>query len=134
MNYNKILADFNEMFLTDNQEEVLLQFLKSYELQRKMNLDMKSAFVNSIHTPTKNLSWKKIQEISKKEKQLTIELKKKRSKKYMTLFRYQADIFRMKKENISLENIAKYLIIKYSLPKNLQPSRQNIFNFLKDYK
>ena len=137
MNMHKVLSDFQLLFSdkkNNEMEDALLVFLRSFEYQRQQNIDLKSAFINSIKTPTKQLNWEKIQEIEKKNQQLKIELKKKRSKKYMLLFRYQSDVFALKKEGLSLEKIAKALIIKHSIPKNLQPNRQNIFNFLKENK
>lgn len=135
MNYAKLLSDFNNMFLDKNnveKEKVFLDFLQSYELQRSFNIDQKSAFLNSIKTPTRALNSNQLLQKEAQNKALKIEKKKKRSKKYMVLTRYQSEIFAMKSQGLSYEKIAKSLIVKHSIPKNLQPSRQNIYNFYKD--
>lgn len=101
MNISKSLYDFNKMFsqkTNDKMENILIAFLHSYELQRSLNIDQKSAFINSIKTPSTSLNVQQTRKLKRKDQKTTIEQKKKRSKKYMTLTRYQADIISLKKQ------------------------------------
>lgn len=135
---NSIIDEFYNMFNPKNDnktnEDILINFLESYEIQRKFNLTKKAAFSNSIKTPTKKISWKQMKKLNEKDEKNKIELKKKRSKKYMLLIKYKSDIIQLKQENLSLNKIAKVLMQKHNITKKLQPSRQNIFNFIKEHK
>jgi len=132
-----IIEDFFKLFPKENTKEenkkILLDFLKSYEIQRSLDLSQIAAFTNSIKTPTSKLNHKQKIKIHHMNEIKKIEQKKKRSKKYMLLTKYKSDIISLKNENISYEKIAKALIVKYNIIKKLQPSRQNIFNFCKEH-
>lgn len=130
------ISEFTDQFSDSNFNEknkiILLDFLKSYEFQRSLSVSQMSAFVNSIKTPSKKMTHKQKMKLVSQEEKNKLENKKKRSKKYMLLTKYKSDIISFRNEKLSYEKIGKSLIIKYNIPKKLQPSRQNIFNFCKD--
>ena len=135
MNNLKLLSDFNSIFTDKSSDEIkkiLLQFLNSYEFQRSLNIDQISAFLNSINTPTIKLRDNQKKKVINLENEVLKKKKEKRSRKYMTLVEYKSDILSFRKQGLSFNNIAKALIAKHSIQKKLQPSRQNIFNFLKE--
>lgn len=125
---------FSNAVSNENNKKNLLQFLKSYEIQRSLGLSQMSAFTNSLKTPTSTLSYKQIKKLNATIEKKNFENKKKRSKKYLLLVKYKTDIIALKKEKISYEKIAKALVVKYNIIKKLQPSRQNIYNFCKENK
>jgi hypothetical protein len=118
----------------EEKVKVIENFALNFEHQRRLEKNIKESFFNSIVQPTTRFREKHYKKISNKEHQDLITKKRSRSEKFRYLHNNLDFILDCLEKNLSCDKISTELIRTKRPKKDLQPSRQNIYNFLKDMK